>query len=479
MQKIVSYRQKLLELSKIYDVKDILENDAKLTTYDIEIILLKNKVPIPSRKSYINHKISNELVKPLVFYIKDIFFSIKDILSGKFDFLKKISKVPRNIKFFFINIVLVIRKFFSKVSNNIIDFLNDVYNFKVKATLFNKIFSRVGYISLIVTFVFAAYYAKQFTNNFNSVKFVLETKSDKPKKTKENKNIETKISKKPLEKKESKNKKVDIKTENTDTNEKNSYNIDVATILNLFEGLEYNLEEVRDEKRVKPIYFTKLPKDLDTIKSVKVKKNTFIQIVLPLIASENENIKKDRKYLLRIIDKERSDKENIWLKRKLKEYKVSGEDINELLNRIDIIPVSIALAQAAKESGWGTSRFALEGNAIFGQWTWGKRGIEPLEKTKNQTHKILKFPILRASIKAYVTNLNTHKSYNSFRFKRNEIRASNKQLKGLDLIHELNNYAQTGKVYTETLEKIIKQNSLDDFENIVVQDNKDKNQLNL
>ena len=90
MKKIVSYRQKLLELSKIYDVKDILENDAKLTTYDIEIILLKNKVPIPSRKSYINHKISNELVKPLVFYIKDIFFSIKDILSGKFDFLKKI-----------------------------------------------------------------------------------------------------------------------------------------------------------------------------------------------------------------------------------------------------------------------------------------------------------------------------------------------------------------------------------------------------
>ena len=86
---------------------------------------------------------------------------------------------------------------------------------------------------------------------------------------------------------------------------------------------------------------------------------------------------------------------------------------------------------------------------------------------------------MRASIKAYITNLNTHNSYSSFRFKRNEIRASNKQLKGLDLIHELNNYAQTGKVYTEILEKIIKQNSLDDFENIVVHDNKDKNQLNL
>ena len=77
---------------------------------------------------------------------------------------------------------------------------------------------------------------------------------------------------------------------------------------------------------------------------------------------------------------------------------------------MDIIPVSIALAQAAKESGWGTSRFALEGNAIFGQWTWDGRNCT-IKKRRYKNHKILKFPILRASVKAYKNNLNTHKSY--------------------------------------------------------------------
>ena len=72
---------------------------------------------------------------------------------------------------------------------------------------------------------------------------------------------------------------------------------------------------------------------------------------------------------------------------------------------MDIVPVSIAIAQAAKESGWGTSRFALEGNAMFGQWTWGKKGIAPLDRDKNQAHKILKFPILRSSVQAYKNNL--------------------------------------------------------------------------
>ena len=153
--------------------------------------------------------------------------------------------------------------------------------------------------------------------------------------------------------------------------------------------------------------------------------------------------------------------------------------MKELENRIDIIPNSIALAQAAKESGWGTSRFALEGNAIFGQWTWSDKGIEPLNKDKGESHKILKFPILRASVKAYITNLNTHKSYKDFRDKRSEIRKKNKKMKGLDLIHELQNYAQTGKEYTRILEKIIVQNDLDDFENAELIDNNSRKELTL
>ena len=134
------------------------------------------------------------------------------------------------------------------------------------------------------------------------------------------------------------------------------------------------------------------------------------------------------------------------------------------MTRMDIIPVSIALAQAAKESGWGTSRFALEGNAIFGQWTWDGQGIAPLKRDSNKNHKILKFPILRASVKAYKNNLNTHKSYVKFRSKRKSLRDDNKDIKGLSLTSTLKNYAQTGSEYTKILNQIITQNDLSDFE---------------
>ena len=153
-----------------------------------------------------------------------------------------------------------------------------------------------------------------------------------------------------------------------------------------------------------------------------------------------------------------------WLRQKLLEYKVKRSDLNELMLKMDIIPVSIALAQAAKESGWGTSRFALEGNAIFGQWTWDGQGIAPLKRDGDKNHKILKFPILRASVKAYKNNLNTHKSYSKFREKRRQLRDKNKNITGLSLTETLKNYAQTGSEYTKILNKIITQNRLSDFE---------------
>ena len=139
--------------------------------------------------------------------------------------------------------------------------------------------------------------------------------------------------------------------------------------------------------------------------------------------------------------------------------------MKELVLRLDIIPTSISLAQAAKESGWGTSRFALEGNAIFGQWTWSGQGISPLQREGDKNHKVLKFPILRASVKAYQNNLNTHKSYKKFREKRESLRSKNKDfINGLDLTETLKNYAQTGVEYTKILNQIIKQNRLTDFE---------------
>ena len=187
--------------------------------------------------------------------------------------------------------------------------------------------------------------------------------------------------------------------------------------MSLFEDVEYDLKTVRYQKKVKPIYFTQFPKDLNEIKDTKLKRN-FYKIVLPLVVAENEKILDDRIKLKKITSKKMTtDKEKSWLRLKLREYKVKNSDMKELAKRMDTIPVSIALAQAAKESGWGTSRFALEGNAIFGQWTWTGQGIEPLNKGKHEGHKILRFPILRASVKAYKNNLNTHKGYSSFRKK--------------------------------------------------------------
>ena len=146
---------------------------------------------------------------------------------------------------------------------------------------------------------------------------------------------------------------------------------------------------------------------------------------------------------------------------------------------MDIIPVSIALAQAANESGWGTSRFALEGNALFGQWTWSKKGISPKNKDPDKTHKVLQFQVLKASVKAYKNNLNTHNAYKKFRETRAKIRQEGKKINGLDLIEYLKSYASIGDAYVKILRKIIISNSLTDFDEADLLPIKKSNEINL
>ena len=192
----------------------------------------------------------------------------------------------------------------------------------------------------------------------------------------------------------------------------NTVSLNAETTLNLFDDLDYDLAGVRAGQKVKPIYLMKLPKDLKTLGDTKMKRELFIKIVLPLILDENQKIMDDRKKLFKILAKNfNTVGEKVWLKRRFREYKIEDQDLSKLKIRMDIIPVSIALAQAANESGWGTSRFALEGNALFGQWTWSKKGISPANKDPDKTHKILQFQILKASVRAYKNNLNTHSAY--------------------------------------------------------------------
>ena len=142
--------------------------------------------------------------------------------------------------------------------------------------------------------------------------------------------------------------------------------LSASTLKQLFEDTKYNLKDIRKNKVVKPVSIDLLPNEIKNIESSKKRKQLFIQIVLPLILEENERIKLDRKRLFVILNKNNNtESERRWLKRKFKQYGVVNRDLTTLKKRIDEIPVSLAIAQAAKETGWGTSRFALEGNACL------------------------------------------------------------------------------------------------------------------
>jgi len=504
MKKKLSYRDKLLELANIYSVKEIQEyfkNRKNLTTGQLELILKKNNITIP--KDFKTSFIKENFTKPIT-RIKNNLTEFKDDqIKAKNRFFRKTEnfkhdtkrRISGNLKNIwkslgqvglnFLNIIPTLGQTFYKFFANVLtEIFNGIYNQQINPKSAKKaiigFFVIMGVTTLIISL------SGNF-ENFNEVQKV-EVENSKIKEKKESKvqvkkesKVQVKKEPKAQVKKEpkaqvKKEPKAQVKKEKKQPNikvKKNNVaevilpdlNLKTETVLNLFKDVDYDLSKVRNKKLVKPIYFTQFPKDLDELQNTRLKKETFIKIVLPLVVAENERILADRKKLKRVSKKKKtSDLEKQWLRQKLLEYKVKKGNIDELLIRMDIIPTSIAIAQAAKESGWGTSRFALEGNALYGQWTWSGNGIEPLDRESNKNHKILKFPILRASVKAYQNNLNTHKSYVGFRNKRLVMREKNKDISGLELTDTLKNYAQTGSEYIKILNQIIRQNRLTDFE---------------
>ena len=164
--------------------------------------------------------------------------------------------------------------------------------------------------------------------------------------------------------------------------------------------------------------------------------------------------------------------EHNWLVNLAAKYSIQTIHVHKiaiaknLLKHIDIIPNSIAIAQAAKESGWGTSRFAKEGNALFGQWTYdNSNGLLPTNRAKGSEHLVKSFDTLSESVVSYMNNINSHKAYDSFREIRSELRNNNQPLNSLILVHELSPYAELPN-YTQVLELIIEKNKLYIFDNI-------------
>ena len=491
MKKKLSYRDKLIELAYIYNVKEIQEYTKRrknLTTGQIELILKKNKIIIPKdfKTSFFKENFSKPISKlktNLIGYkeekIKDKNRFFRKIENYKYDTSRKVNhgltnlwKGAGNVGLNLLNVLpklgATVGQFFGSLFT---DVFNSIYNQQIDQRSARKVIIGFFAVAGITTGIYAGVSAyKNFDFSQKKIEVKKDEKKPEVKLKKEDKKPEVKIKKEEKKiqlktKKQEKQPEIKVKRNNVAEVILPDLNLKTETVIQLFKDVDYDLGKVRNEKLVKPIYFTQFPRDLDNLQSVKLKKETFIKIVLPLIVAENEKILDDREKLATLIEKKfTSDAEKQWLRQKLLEYKVKKGDLKELMFRMDMIPVSIALAQAAKESGWGTSRFALEGNAIFGQWTWDGQGIAPLKRDGDKNHKILKFPILRASVKAYKNNLNTHKSYLKFREKRKQLREKNKRITGLSLTDTLKNYAQTGSEYTKILNQIITQNRLSDFE---------------
>jgi len=392
----LSYRKRLIKLAKFYgivEIKNYLKSAKRLTTSQIELILIKNKVKLPTKKTL------SKLGRLIIIknkYLKQIFYTaaVAAVVIGFF------GGVP-----YLVNV-------FHKTDYDL--WKNTIRIAKHKKDTIDKILEKNE--------------TKLYKKDENFVA----------------------------------SERIQIKKEDLI---ENTISLDASVVASLFEDLNYDLSKIRKGKKVKPFYISLLPKDISLIEDIKERKELFIKIILPLILQENEKIKEDRKKLFKILAKKSNTKEEKnWLKWKFKEYKIKNRDISELKIRMDIIPVSLAIAQAAIESGWGTSRFALEGNALYGQWTWSDKGLKPLDNVDGD-HKVMHFKILMASIKAYKKNLNTHSGYIEFREARANLRNRNERVTGLKLTQYLDKYSATGMEYTKKLELTIKKNSLSDFEN--------------
>ena len=271
-------------------------------------------------------------------------------------------------------------------------------------------------------------------------------------------------------------KSVITKNSPINTNEKDLatfYINDLHTVKSLQENkliYDFHIDNVRENKIIPSIIIAQLPKDLKTIKSVKNRKELFIKITLPLIVRENEKLLSSNKKIKSIKNsfEQISRKEADWVRKLMIKYK--ADTLDALIIKVDEIPVSLALAQAVIESGWGTSRFAYEGNALFGQYVWGtnNHGIIPNDRKTDAKYKIKSFNSLSESVASYMKNLNTNFHYDEFRINRFVFRSNNIPLRGSYLAEFLFSYSIEDN-YTDKIKNIIEINDFEDFDDLNIE----------
>jgi Bax protein len=246
--------------------------------------------------------------------------------------------------------------------------------------------------------------------------------------------------------------------------------ITVAKLAAMFERYGYTLETVRTEGLVPRVYLATLPADLPAMPDSVERKMTFIKMMLPLVLHVNETITHDRARVMALRNEFNRNKtlgaeDGNWLRRLASAYALDQDaDFDELLRRIDTIPPSLAVAQAALESGWGTSRVAHEGKALFGQYALYGEG--PVQREEQKNYRMRYFATLGDAVKSYVANLNTNQAYEKFRKLRAEMRAKGIEPDGYDLAAELGAYSELRGAYVKSIRKLIDLNALSRFDDV-------------
>ncbi len=238
----------------------------------------------------------------------------------------------------------------------------------------------------------------------------------------------------------------------------------------VFKSIGYQLDGVRLHGEVPRLFLAALPRDLSTIRVPADRKDMFIKSALPLVLHVNELILAERARVVSLRARlDRGEKigpeETAWLDQTRERYGLEKLDFAEMLLRIDVIPPSLALAQGAEESGWGTSRFAREGNALFGQRTFkDTHGIVPQKRDEGEKHRVRAFGHLIDGVKAYADNLNTHPAYKLLRGARAKMRAASSVIDGAMLASTLIKYSERREKYVEAIQLIIRANGFHMFD---------------
>ena len=243
-------------------------------------------------------------------------------------------------------------------------------------------------------------------------------------------------------------------------------------MIDIFKKYNFTIDSFIKDQSANLIIFSSLPKDFMDINSVNERKNLFINTLLPIAFIENLKILDDRKKILDWWSQSNGETYQRefwpnWLYDVSDKYDYEGSNIGELLMRVDIVPLSLALAQAAIESGWGTSRYLREGNALYGQYTFDKKlGLKPQDRDKNKNFYVRKFINLSDSTRSYLKNINTHNAYVKFRQERGTLRMNGDSLKGLSLVKFLDNYSERRAEYVSDIKTIIETNNFMKFDKV-------------